>query len=132
MILFLLYYTLATLILVIVDRVRIRFATAQKRVNIRKWVSWSLGVVAGVGCWWIADTPVWLSCAAIAVGVRYAIYDPLLNLANGQKIDHQSTTTNSTTDQAENLIGLSFWAQRLIGVVLAGIPFFINWIKSIQ
>lgn len=131
MINFLLYYTLATLVLAVIDAIRIRFATPQKKRNIRKWISNLLAVVAAFVVWYFLDRPNIPGCIAIAIGVRWAIFDLFLNLLRGLPLDYESDRTNSKVDQKEQLIGLSFWAQRLCGAVLAAIPFIIDLIKSL-
>lgn len=131
MIWFLLYYALATILLAAVDAIRIRMVLPHKKANIRKWVSWSLAIATGAGCWQLSGNPGLLAAAVIAFGARWALFDPALNVFRGFPIDYESDRTNSRIDQKEQLIGLSFWAQRLIGAVMAGLPFLINWIKSI-
>lgn len=132
MINFLIYYTIATMVLAAVDAVRIRFATPQKKRNIRKWISWSLGVAACGVCWELSGNPGSLATAVIATGVREAFYDPALNLMRGFQIDYESDRTNSKVDQKEQLISLSFWAQRLIGAVITAVPFIVELIKSLK
>lgn len=127
---FLIYYSIATVLLAGIDALRIRFVTPHKKQNIRKWISWSLAIIAGGVCWWIAEFTTWWETILVAIGVRYALYDPFLNVFRGFRIDYQSDRTNSITDQAEQRINLAFWGQRIIGVVLAAAPFIIQLING--
>lgn len=128
---FLLYYILSTLALAVIDAVRIRLVTPQKKRNIRKWISNVLAVVAALAVWQFLDRPTIAGCIVIAIGVRWAIFDPFLNVLRGFAVDYESESTNSKVDQKERQFGLSFWAQRLCGAVLAAAPFLIELIKNI-
>lgn len=118
---FLLYYALATLVLVLIDRIRIRFATAQKKQNIRKWISWSLSILAAMPCAYWADFPALFPMTMAAIGVRYTLYDPALNLSRGLKWNYVSKTTNSITDRAERGIRFPFWLERVAGIILTAL-----------
>lgn len=112
------------MLLAFVDMVRIRFAIPQKKRNIRKWVSWSLGVLAGIPAYYYPGVEIQLwEAAMIATGVRYLLFDPALNLMRGLPLTYQSETTNSVTDHVENEFKLSFWGQRAIAAALIIIPF---------
>lgn len=124
MVTFLLVYAAFTVALAFVDMVRIRYATPQKKRNIRKWVSWSLAVLAGIPAYYYPGVEIQLwEAAMIATGVRYLLFDPALNLMRGLPLTYQSDTTNSVIDQVENEFKLSFWVQRAIAAALIIIPF---------
>lgn len=87
-----------------------------KRDNINHWVSDGLAAVA-TGFLWVAYYGGHLNWLAIpfifaCVGIRGVLYDPFLNLFNREKIDKESTSSNSFTDTRFNKIG--FWPRRLI------------------
>lgn len=114
------YYTITVIILAAVDAWR-RKRVMGKVDNINHWLSYLLAVICVVGLWvlfhgwhlnWQA-IPFVFACG----GIRGVLYDPALNLFNREKLDYQSTTSNSREDSILTLIG--FWPRRLIYLVTA-------------
>ncbi len=123
-----LIYAHVTILLAWTDAIRIKVEW-NKVKNINHKVSWKLGVAAGamVLIWWeIFVLPGnWWSLLAAAitavgmVGIRLALYDPMLNIFRALtgttgRIDYVSTETTSDVDQHSEKVG--FWWKRVIGI----------------
>lgn len=124
-------YPLHIFITALVEWVRWRQSFG-RTVNLNKKVTVGIAAAAWVvsvliNCWLFWDLNFdWLLLFQLFVyalecaGMRGLLYDPVLNLLMGRKIDNDSYTTNSKFDAKEQKGGISFWAQRTIyaGVAL--------------
>jgi hypothetical protein len=125
---FAIYTILANLIAVCIESIRIKSAFG-KVANINKFVTYTIGYITfGLTlAFTYADyyyyTPnVWqiLLFALFFISVRGVIYDPILNLLTGKKIDYVSTSTNSIIDQLERLgLKWSFYTERIFYLVIS-------------
>jgi len=123
-------YALATILLSFIEAVRFKVKWG-KVANINHAISRGLaaGSAAIVGMWWIWHNRIqftwWLALGALLmglgfIGIRLALYDPLLNLFRiwtgtnpTGKIDYVSSTTSSYADQHSEKF--PFWAKRAMG-----------------
>ena len=125
---FAIYTIIANLIAVCIESIRIKSAFG-KVANINKFVTYTIGYITfGLTlAFTYADyyyyTPnVWqiLLFALFFISVRGVIYDPILNLLTGKKIDYVSTSTNSIIDQIERLgLKWSFYTQRIVYLIIS-------------
>lgn len=125
---FAIYTIIANLIAVCIESIRIKSAFG-KVANINKFVTYTIGyIMFGLTlAFTYADyyyyTPnVWqiLLFALFFISVRGVIYDPILNLLTGKKIDYVSTSTNSIIDQIERLgLKWSFYTQRIVYMTIS-------------
>jgi hypothetical protein len=124
---FALYTIAATLLSVLIESIRIRISYGKVQ-NVNKVVSFIIGATLFSFCLVLIYTDYYYTPNPIEVGlytlfyasVRGVLYDPLLNLWTGKKLDYVSTNTNSVVDWIER-IGLKwgFWTERLVYLSLA-------------
>lgn len=125
-----LLYTVITILLALVDAIRVKIAIG-KVPNISHKVSYRLaGILGGsvIGWWWysLGLSFTWCTILAVAlvsvgfVGIRLALYDPVLNafrLLMGinptGRIDYESPTTSSYVDNHSR--PMPFWMKRFMG-----------------
>jgi hypothetical protein len=125
-------YALATILLSFIEAVRFKIKWG-KVDNINHAVSRGLAIITGsiVGAGWLWYNHIRLSWWALLsillisvafIGIRLALYDPLLNLFRlwtgtnpTRKIDYVSSATNDYEDQHSEK--LPFWAKRAMGAV---------------
>lgn len=124
-------YAIITLLLALVDALRIK-ANWGKVENISHTVSYQLAGISGgsVVGWWCYSTLLfnWWTLLAVLlvsvafVGIRLALYDPILNLWRilfkvnpTGKIDYVSTVTSSYDDQHSEKV--PFWCKRIGGAL---------------
>lgn len=130
-------YAIATILLSWTDAMRFKYQWG-KVANINHAVSRGLaaGTAAAVGVWWVWHNHIqftwWLLLATLLmglafIGIRLALYDPLLNLFRSWtgtnptgRIDYVSTTTSSYVDQHSEKVG--FWVKRIVG--------FMGWLLA--
>jgi hypothetical protein len=129
-----LIYTGITILLALIDAIRIRKAKGIVD-NINHKVS------AGLACFMATVTvivwmPKWVVGIWLALGwgfymgialalVRVIIFDPSLNIARRMKINYESPTTSSYIDNHSRPIG--FWEKRTIGLAGWGILLFVHY-----
>jgi hypothetical protein len=114
------------LIVTIIEAGRIRRSWG-KTPNIDKWVTYLIGIASFVlylsiiyyGRYYTLQNPLEVVLdSSYFILWRGLIYDPILNVLTGRKIDYVSKTTNSIQDRIERLLGISFWTQRSICALL--------------
>lgn len=124
-----LIYIAVTLLLVIVEIIRIRIARKKGQANIDHAISTKLAFIGmlfpmliegynpflilhsiSFGKYFILCFLIMISCLC----VREIFWDGLLNIGRRLPINYESSTTNSWIDQH---IKLSFWQKRAIGIV---------------
>lgn len=113
---------LFNIIVTIIEAIRIRLSWG-KVSNVNKLVTWTIAILFyGVYLaiiyrdrYYTLDNPLEVVIDSLYYVLwRGALYDPLLNLLTGRKIDYVSETTNSIQDRIEKKLGITFWTQRLI------------------
>lgn len=117
-------YVIITILLAGVDAIRIYFAKKAGKDNIEHIVGDMLAIGFGFGVYvyWhethltgFSDIGYFIAFLILPgsfVAIRFAIYDIVLNLLRGRKIDYISTKTSSWEDRH---IRFAFWLKRLIG-----------------
>lgn len=114
------------ILVTIIESIRIKRSWG-KTDNVDKMVTWGVGILfyglyLGIIYWHryhsLQNPLEVLADTSYYVLWRGVIYDPLLNLLTGRKIDYVSKTTNSIQDRIEKYLGISFWTQRSICVLL--------------
>jgi hypothetical protein len=132
----LIYPIFATIISAIIEAIRINLSKG-KVYNINKLWTYTIGFCMLGACLalsvdyydeiWPQDVFCYIIYFAFVRGV---IYDPLLNMLRGLKIDYISKTTNSIIDKA---VGnrVNFWVLRIIYLVIALISGFV-WLYLLQ
>lgn len=117
-------YTIITILLAGVDAIRIYFARKAGKENIEHIVGDMLAIGFGFGVYvyWhethltgFSDIGYFIAFLILGISfiaIRFTIYDIVLNLLRGRKIDYVSTKTSSWED---GHIRFAFWLKRLIG-----------------
>lgn len=127
-------YTLATILLTVIEYyLRIKPSHGEV-VNVSKNVSKILAVVFFVPIVILFKMYGWyvIPFALCCVGIRGVFYDPFLNIWFDRKIDNESLTTNSKGDFLERKLGLTFWKQRIFYLLVFIINFCIyNFLKTL-
>lgn len=124
-------YSVITILLSLVDAIRIKIGWGRKP-NINHMVSWQLSLWSGggVAAWFYWHVPFtwWAFLAAMIlvvgfVGIRLSLYDPLLNIFRiwtgtnpAGRIDYVSTVTNSYEDQHSEKV--PFWCKCIGGALV--------------
>lgn len=120
-------YTIAAIVTsALIESIRIRLSYGKVQ-NVNKVITFTLGAFLFGVCLALIYTDYYYTPGIIEIGlytlfyasVRGVLYDPLLNVWTGKKLDYVSTNTNSVIDWIER-IGLKwgFWTERLIYLLL--------------
>ena len=124
-------YIIATIVLALIDSIRISAAIKQKKRSINHTISALLAVVAVVVVFIVDKQPFDLVniifFAIKCVGIRLVFFDPLLNIFNRNPIDFDGSTAKS--DLIEKRFKITFWKQRVIGLIILAAAWVINKVK---
>lgn len=133
-------YAIVTILLSWTDSMRIKYERG-KVANINHAVSSGLAAGTGIAVvvWWVwyNHIPItwWLLLAVLLIGLafiglRVALYDPLLNLFRlwtgtnpTGRIDYESPTTSSYIDNHSR--SMPFWLKRVMGVAGFAVMFLL-------
>ena len=111
---------IAVILSAYVECVRIR-AVLSKRLNVRKWVSITIGAGLFFLIVWIfgktEPQAVWLAFEYACL--RGVFYDPFLNRFRGLPLTYESDSTNSLLDKLQAKLGISFTLERILFALAA-------------